>query len=156
MVNRNKLVFYSPDPIDKIVFPRLTTDNNEVTILNDGDTTAGLGLPNTAKIVELSIPNPYGRAALVRAVWSIDSGVNEQSLESRILYSFTFNVTGVGNFPSGGLDCCVSIGCSDNEIIFRTANGRHGDVTLNPGTMQNTYTPVSRTFNIRYWVYERE
>lgn len=156
MADIDLLSFLSDNPIDKIVFPTLTTDNNEITIVNDGDTTSLLGGFSQAKIVEDTRPNPYGRAALARARWSIDGGDNWQALESKILYGYNLIVTGIGTFPNGGLDSAISIGCDDSTVYFRTANGRHGNVTQNPMSGATSYTPTSRTFLIQYWLYERK
>lgn len=144
MADVEKLQFLSADPIDKIV------QQGSITIVNDGDTT---GQPLTfqeAKIVEDTVDNEYGRAGLIRASWSTDGGTNYQAMEAQTVYSFTigapFNVT----LP--GLDSAISVGCTDGTITFRTANGRHGNVN----GVTFAYTPTSRTFDINYWVYERE
>lgn len=155
MVDINLLSFFSEHPIDKIV------EINEISIVNDGNTTgsgSGTG-DSTARIVSESIANPYGRAALVRAKWSIDGGNNWQALEARLNYAFTITITdfGVTSPPLRGLQAAISIGCSDSSIIFRTANGYHGNVSRTfaaPAT--SGYTPISQTFLIKYWVYERE
>jgi len=142
--------FSSKNPIDKIV------QQGEVTITNDGDTGES---SQRAKIVESSILNSYGRAGLVRARWSIDGGTTWQGLESEILYIFTIStISGDPGHPSSaqikGLDSAISIGCSDSLLTFRTANGKHGNVSgTQPGGI--TYTPTSRTFTIQYALYER-
>lgn len=144
MPDRDKLIFYSNDPIDKIV------QSGEVTIVNDGDTTGDALSFQSAKIVDSTVANDYGRAGLVRARWSIDGGTNWQALESEILYTFTLTAF-AATVP--GLAEAISIGCTDTTITFRTANGRHGNVA---GAGPFTYTPTSRTFVIQYWLYERE
>ena len=151
---RDKLNFYSFDSIDKIV------DSGEVVIVNDGNTTSsGTNTgPQTAKIVSLSIPNPYGRAALIRARWSIDGGSNWQGLESRLLYSFTITLTDipVTSSPLKALQSAVSVGSNNTNIEFRTANGQHGNQSKLSTQGNVGYTPVSQTYRIQYWLYERE
>jgi hypothetical protein len=139
-------------PIDKVV------QQGTITLANDGNTTAHITSYQTAKITETTATNTYGRAGLVRAKWSIDGGTNWQSLDSELTYAFT--VTSVPGDPGhpisttlSGLDAAVSIGCSDSTLTFRTANGGHGNVT---GIITPSYTPTSRTFIIKYALYERD
>ena len=51
------------------------------------------------------------------------------------------------------VNSAISIGCSNSTITFRTANGKHGNVT---NTVSPVYTPTSRTFLIQYTLMERE
>lgn len=144
MADVEKLQFLSPDPIDKIV------QQGSITIVNSGNTASQPLTYQEANIVESTVTNEYGRPCLVRASWSIDGGTNYQALEAELAYSFVltdFSVT----LP--GLDSAISIGCTSSLITFRTANGRHGNVS---GTPPDTYTPTSRTFEILYWLYEIE
>jgi hypothetical protein len=142
--NLDNITFASKYPIDKIV------QEGEITIVNNGDTSAQTGTYQTAKIVEDTVANNYGRAGLIRARWSIDGGTNWQSLDSNLLYTFTLTSFGV---TLSGLDSAISIACNDTTITFRTANGRHGNVG---GSPPSTYTPTSRTFLIEYALYERD
>lgn len=144
MADLDLLSFLSEHPIDKIVH------HDTITIVNDGDTSGQVGTFQTAKIVTDTRPNPYGRAALMRARWSINGGSTWQALESKLVYTFTLTSFGV---ILNGLDSAISVGCSDSTIYFRTANGRHGNVG---GSPPSSYTPTSRTFLIEYWLYERE
>lgn len=118
-----------------------------VKISNDGNTSGQTGTWQVSKIVERVLPNPYGRAALARARWSLDGGSNWFPLEQKRLYTFTVD----GIFTLFGLGEGISIGCSDDSIFIRTANGRHGNVTT-----PSSYTPTPRDFLIEYWLYERE
>lgn len=149
MVDRTKLNYYSADSIDKIVA------DGSIVITNDGDTGTDYYWAN---IVTDTDANPYGRAGLIRARWSIDGGVNWQGLDSQIVYAYTVNTeAGDPGHPAsttlGGLDSAISVGCDTDTIYFRTANGKHGTVT---GTTTPSYTPTSRTFIIEYWMYERQ
>jgi hypothetical protein len=152
IANKDLLHFLSTDPIDKIV------QQGEITIVNDGNTTtSGTGTgEQTARIVSDTVPNSYGRAGLVRARWSIDGGTNWQSLETEIVYTFTLTITDIPLTDTlSGLDSAISIGCSDSTITFRTANGRHGNVSiLSTDPIGTGYTPTSRTFIIQYALYE--
>jgi len=138
--NTDSISFASVHPIDKIV------QQGEVTIVNDGATSDYA----KAKIVESTVTNSYGRMALVRARWSIDGGTNWQALDTEIIYSYDLTFYGV-TLP--GIDSAISIGTSDSTVYFRTANGKHGNVTDAGLTV---YTPTSRTFTIQYALYERE
>ncbi len=145
--NIDLISFLSTKPADKIIF------SGEISITNDGNTGTS---DQTAKIVQQAIQNPYGRASLIRVRWSIDAGTNWQSHDTHLTYTYTYTDTGFGfSALVSGLDSAVSVGSSDSEIVFRTANGRHGNVTANMGA-SITYTPTSRTFVIQYWGYERE
>lgn len=144
LANVDKVNFFSLHPIDKIV------QEGEITIVNSGDTTSAPLSFQVANIVQATVPNQYGRAALVRARWSIDGGSNWQAQEAQLIYTYTLTAFGT---TLQGLDSAVSVGCSDTTITFRTANGRHGNVGGNP---PSTYTPTSRTFIIQYALYERE
>lgn len=140
------LSFLSLHAIDKVV------DSGTISIVNSGATTQA---PQTAKIVESTLTNSYGRAAFVRLVWSIDGGTNYQSLDSQLVYTFTITVTPPGTTATfSGLKAAVSVGVSNSLITFTTANGLHGNVSDNGVTY--TYTPTSLTFNIKYAIFERE
>lgn len=148
--NRNKLNFFTGDPVDKIVY------EGTVTITNDGATSQS---PQTAKIVESRIANPYGKKALCRFVYSVDGGVSFNGQDAHLAYTFTITVIppspGAGfSTTLGGLRAAASIGVSASEIIFRTANGYHGNVTDN-GTVY-AYTPTSQDFIIKYALFEVE
>jgi hypothetical protein len=146
MPDRNKLNFFTGDPVDKIVY------EGTITITNDGATAQS---PQTAKIVESRIANPYGKKTLCRFVYSVDGGASFNGQDAHLAYTFT--ITGVPPAPAfsttlGGLRAAVSIGVTASEIIFRTANGYHGNVTDN-GTVY-TYTPNSQDFIIKYALFE--
>jgi len=144
--DRNKLNFFTGDPVDKIVH------EGTITIVNDGATSQQ---PQTAKIVEERIANPYGKKTLCRFVFSVDGGASYNGQDAHLAYTFT--ITGIPPAPAfsttlGGLRAGVSIGVSASEIIFRTANGFHGNVTDN-GTVY-AYTPTNLDFIIKYALFE--
>jgi hypothetical protein len=146
-VDRDKLYFYSNDPIDKVVA------EGTISIVNSGVT----ALYVDARVVSQTISNPYGRKCFVRASWTVDGGTSYQSLESQLTYSFNYNTVApapVTSTPQRGLKAAISIGVSDSSILFRTANGLHGNVSDNGTTI--TYTPTSQTFTINYVLFERE
>lgn len=132
-IDTDLLSFLSSDPIDKIVH------EDEITIVNDGVTS----FAQEAKIVTSTKVNPYGKAVLARARWSIDGGSSWQSIDSRLMFQYTDS--GVTLY---GLRAAISIGCSSNNVHFRTANGLHGDVVA------GVYTPTSQTFIIQYALFE--
>lgn len=138
MADYNDIVSLAPNPLDKIV------QHDTITIVNDGVTVDYAA----AKIVTDTRPNLYGRKCLARAKWSIDGGSNWQAMKSKLFYTYTLVTPGV-TLP--GLDAAISIGCSDSTVYFRTANGKHGNVT---GAMADTWTPTPYTFTIEYWLYE--
>lgn len=145
----DKFSFVSDFPIDKIV------TEGTITIENDGDTGTAY---NTAKIVQETVTNTYGRAGLMRARWSIDGGANWQGMDTELTYTFTLSsVPGNPGHPVSdtlfGLDSALSVGCQDSQLVFRTANGRHGNVS---NLTSPVYTPTSRTFIIQYALYEVE
>lgn len=131
--NTATLNFLSLDPIDKIV------SQGEITINNDGSTT----FPDEAKIVTATATNPYGKAVLARARWSVDGGTSWQSIDSRLMFQYDDSGTTLY-----GLRAAISVGCSDGSVYFRTANGYHGDVSL------GVYTSNSQTFTIQYALFE--
>lgn len=143
--DRNKINYFSGDANDEIVY------ENTITIVNDGATTND---PQSSKIVTQNITNPYGIKAMVRFAYSVD-GVNYNDAESHLFYGYTITVPAVPiTVNMGGLRAAVSVGISDTEIKFRTANGYHGNVTQVGATY--TYTPISQTFYIKYAIYEVE
>ena len=149
-VDRNKLNFYTGDPVDKIVY------ENIVTITNDGATSQA---PQSSKIVEQRIANPYGKKVFCRFVYSVDGGTSYNGQDAHLAYTYTITVIppspGAGFVSTlGGLKAAVSIGVSDSEIVFRTANGLHGNATDN-GTVY-AYTPTSQDFIIKYALFEVE
>jgi hypothetical protein len=146
--DRNKLNFFTSDPVDKIVA------EGTITVTNDGVTSNS---PQTSKIVETRIANPYGKKVLCRFVYSVDGGTSFNGQDAHLAYTFT--ITTVPPAPAftttlGGLKGAVSVGVSDSEIVFRTANGSHGNVTFNGTTY--TYTPTSQSFIIKYVLFEVE
>lgn len=148
MPDRNKLNFFTGDPVDKIVY------QNTITITNDAATSQS---PQTSKVVEQRITNPYGKKVLCRFVYSVDGGVSYNGQDAHLAFAFT--ITGIPPAPAfstvlGGLRGGVSVGVSASEIIFRVASGYHGDVTDN-GTVY-TYTPISQNFIIKYALFEVE
>jgi len=146
MIDVDKLNFLSLHPIDKVVM------EGTISIVNSGAT----AFPQDSLIVSSSITNTYGRKAFARASWSVDSGANYQSLESQVTYSFLYNTVApapVTSTPLRGLSGAISIGVSDSQVTFRTANGLHGTVTDDGTTI--LYTPTSQTFIIKYAIFER-
>lgn len=148
--DRTKLNFFTGDPVDKIVH------EGTVTITNDGATNQA---PQSSKIVESRIANPYGKKALCRFVFSVDGGASYNGQDAHLAYTYTITLIppspGAGIVVTlGGLRAAVSIGVSASEIIFRTANGYHGNVTDN-GTVY-AYTPISQDFIIKYALFEVE
>lgn len=144
-IDRSKLLFYSGDPIDKVVY----TDS--ITVTNNGDTTTIPGGYETAKIVSQTIPNPHGKQCFVRYKWSIN-GMDFNRARDSLLYTYLLNTPG-GSSTLQGLQAALSVGTTDSSIIFRTANGYHGDVTGHTdGT--TTWVPISQTFTIEYALFE--
>jgi hypothetical protein len=139
----DSMAFLSSDNLDKIVA------TGTVSYVNGGATTDC----QTAKTQVDTIANPYGLKAYARAKWSVD-GTNWNSLDSRLTYTFTYNVPAFGISQTlSGLKAAISVGVSDDSIYFCTANGYHGTVTENPiGVI--AYTPISLTFQIMYSIYE--
>ena len=147
--NRDKLQFYSRDPIDKIVVPAA-----QVTIVNDGNT-GGTFNWQEAKIVTQTYEHPYDGVCFVRGKWSIDGGTTWNTFETHLLDTFSIILVNPSQ-PSQmgmGLLAAVSIAARPNEVKIVTANGHHGNVTVNIGTGAQSYSPVSHTFLIEYEIY---
>lgn len=145
-IKNGKVLFDSLHPIDKILITDTITD------VNDGSTSFN----QEAKIKTITLPNPYGKKVFIRAKWTID-GVNYNSLDTHIVYTYTYNTVAPAPVTSAtlsGLKAAVSVGVSDSSIVFLTGNGLHGNVTDN-GTVI-TYTPTPQTFTITYVLYEKE
>ena len=150
--DRDALQYYSGDPIDKVVAPAV-----QRTIVNDGNT-GGTFDWQTSKIVDGDYENPYGKQCFVRGKWSIDGGTTWNTFETHLIYSFTiFLINPVSPSQDGqNLKAAVSIAVSASSVKIRTANGFHGDVTVNIGTGAQSYTPTSLTFLIEYELFEVE
>lgn len=148
-VNRDKLVFYSGDVIDKIVADKVTRS-----IYNDGNT-GGTFDWQSAKVVQQDFENPYGKQCFVRGRWNLDGG-EWNTFESHI--NFTFSIILVNpNQPtqSGfGLLAAVSIGVHANFVRIVTANGHHGNVTVNINGGTQSYSTIPHTFNVEYELFE--
>lgn len=151
--NRDKLQLYTGDPIDKIVAPMV-----QRTIVNDGNTTGHTGTWQTAKIVEQDYANPYGKRCFVRGRWSIDGGATWFTFETREQFTFNINIINPSQpSQSGkGLLAAVSIGVSDEVVRVVTANGHHGNITVNATTGSQSYSPISHTFLVEYTLFEVE
>lgn len=148
-VDRDKLVFYTGDPIDKIVANKVTRS-----IYNDGNT-GGTFDWQTAKIVSQDFPNPHGKQCFVRGRWNIDGG-EWNTFESHINFTFTIVLVNPSQPSQGGfgLLAAVSIGVHDNFVRIVTANGHHGNVTVNIMSGTQSYSPIGHTFNIEYELFE--
>lgn len=145
MIDINKVQFSSAYPIDKAVAPEQT-----VIVVNSGNTA-----PNgsqTANIFSSTVANPYGKKCFVRYKWSIDNS-NFNSPLAHIDYTFNYTVPGPFTSVLNGLKAAVSIGVSDTTVTFLTANGFHGNVTVD-GSGNESYTPNSLTFFIQFILYE--
>lgn len=150
--NRDKLQFYSEDVIDKIVAPKVRR-----TISNNGNTS---GSWQSSRIVVANYTNPYGKRCFVRGRWSIDGGENWYTFDSHQRNSFKIVFTGSSPLPpsqnSAGLLAAVSIGVSDTQVRIVTANGDHGNVTINISNNNQSYSPTSHTFLVEYELFEVE
>ena len=145
----DKFLFTSDYPIDKVVH------TGTLTIVNDGQTSGQSGSWQTSKYVDSGIlANPVGRDCFIRFVWSIDGGTNWQSSTTHLWYGYQVFYPGL-TANLGGVQGAVSAGCSNTGMIFNTINGSHGNVSVNSGGGAS-YTPISRTFNIKYVMYAWE
>lgn len=143
-LDRNKAYFFTGDPVDMVV------NEGSISIANDGATGSS---PQTAKIVETRIANPYGKKAMCRFRYSVDGGASYNGQDAHVVYTYTYTYTPAPFTQTlGGLKAAVSVGVSASEIIFRTANGWHGNVTDNGVTI--SYTPNALTFLIDYSIFE--
>jgi len=151
--DRDKLQFYSPDKIDKIV------EHGTKTIINDGNTTSsGTSQgPQLARVVTGTSSHSYTRAPFIRCRWNVDGG-SWNGLEAEIMGSFTITYTDVPvtSPPLQILRAAVSIGADENTVYFMTANGDHGNQSTVLASPNTGYTPVSHTFNFEYWLFERD
>lgn len=152
-VDRDKLNFYSEDPIDKIVAPRVRR-----TITNSGYTANQNGKSQTANVTSNTYTNPYGKKCFVRGRWSIDGGSNWSTFDSHIKYTYTVKFSGANLPNQSGLNlgAAVSIGVSKDYVKILTANGYHGTVTVNVNNNSESYTPTSKTFLVEYELFEIE
>lgn len=153
MLNRNNLGFYSPDTIDKIV------QSGEITIVNDGVRPE----PLEAKLVTTTASNNYGRASLIRAIWTVDDGAiwrGQMTVEFNAFEADVYNgSTFLETIPFLGVGSAIGIGCSDSLIHIRAINGytQSGvELDVEPEPVQWSFSPVSLTFRIQYWMFERE
>lgn len=162
-VNRDKAVFYSLDPIDKIVKSgTFTVEHGGAQAL----TTSSIQNFPDIRTVSDTEANDYGRAGFIRAVYSIDGGTSWQPVDSVSFFGFTesFYIDGGfdSSYPLVGNRMQVAIGCDDTTIYVRaisdyfTGNTR---VDLNnPYTVSvySGWTAAAQTVLIRYWMFERE
>ncbi len=150
-IDRAKLQYYSGDQIDKVV-----TGRTQVSIYNDGNT-GGSDNWQRSQITQSSYQNQYGKRCFVRGWWSIDGGNTKYSFDSHQMFSFNINLH--GSYYSGtqtkfGLLAAVSIGVSDSSVVIRTANGHHGDISVNTDNGSQSYSAIPHTFLIEYELFE--
>lgn len=113
---------------------------------------------NTYDLVdENGNPKTYSSPPIVRAKWSNDNGATWYEVATGIPYSFNLNGSGSGGTftqrtPNNSAACTV--GVSTSQIQIRTANGLHGNVALNTGTLQYTWTGTPQTFLVKYVTLE--
>ena len=142
--DRNKVRFFTGDPVDMVQL------EGSITITNDGVTTSA---PQSSKIVEQRIANPYGKKAMCRFVYSVDGGLSYNGQDAHLAYQYNYTYTPAPFTTTlGGLLAAVSVGVTAGEIIFRTANGHHGNVTDNGVSI--TYTTIPHDFLIKYSIFE--
>lgn len=139
----DKFSLIGTNPVDKVV------QSGMFTVTNNGATSQYF----TARIIDSSIVNSYGKKCFVRYRWNIDGGA-WQSKYSHDQYQFTLNYPG-GSQALFGLRSAVSVGVSDTDIYFRTGNGDHGNVTMSSGGAIS-YTPISHVFNIEYALFVKD
>lgn len=149
MPSLDKLSYLSAHPIDKIV------QEGEITIVNDGDTTSSgtdTG-PYSLKIVQENQANNYGRAGFINARWSVDNRETWREQNGYLMGFFLItDIPLQPHLPERNIDSAISVGSSNTQIFFRTGNGVHGNVDYST----EEYTPISRTFIIQWWMYERD
>lgn len=163
-MDRGKVEFTSDEAIDKIV------SQGQISITNPGaQATDSLGINfnvPTYRIVTSTRPNPYGRNAFVRYRWSYDGGTNWNGQGSSMAfgYNLSFRTNGVhqSSDPVADLRAHVAVATSDTQITFRTVStyhstsGIYSDTVLSPFKITwGNWSPISQTFIIQYWVYER-
>lgn len=100
-------------------------------------------------LVTSSIANPYGKRCLVRYVWSID-GSNFNSAEDYLLLTFFLTVPGPSTETLYNMKAAVEVRCDASNITFITANGDHGDATINNLGNYTAGSPIAHTFTIKY------
>lgn len=146
--DRTKINFFTGDPVDKIVYETPTP----LSIDNDGITN---NAPQSCKIVDLVIPNPYGKKALCRFVYSVDGGVSYNGQDAHLAYTYAINtIPPLPPFGTtlGGLLAAVSVGVTADSIRIRTGNGYHGNVSDNGVNYFYTANPL--TFLVKLALFE--
>lgn len=145
------LQFVSEDEIDKVVA------TGSITISNSGP--SGTNYATSGRIVENSVPNPYGKKCMVRFRWT-NNYIDYNSPDTIIQYAFTVDATAWGgpvSDPIPGVQGAVAAGCSASAIKFRTYNGLHGNVAytgtaMSPGP--DSFSGVPLDFHIEYVLLE--
>lgn len=144
--NRDLLEYYSGDAIDKIVY--------QDTINLSMPAPVGYYYTDSDQIVEQTVPNPYGKACMVRFKWRIDGG-NNNAQDAVLQYSFSIDASPLGgpvNPAEPGCLGAVVVGVNATEIRFRAINGHHSNVTYTTGA--DSFTGYAHTFTIDYVLYE--
>lgn len=151
MINPDILQFVSEDEIDKVVA------TGTISVVNSGP--SGTSYSGSDRIVDGTRTNTYGKKCLVRYRWKIDSG-DFNSPDTQLLGSFTVDATAWGGPVSDPLpktNAATAVGCSATDIVFRTLNGDHGNVTytgtaMSPGP--DSFSGTSHTFTFEYALVE--
>lgn len=146
-MDADKFLLSTDYPMDKVLH------TGTATIVNDGNTTP-TGQYQFSKEAELWLPNPTGRACFIRFMWRV--GAEEwQSSNTRTSYGFNIIMGGSAVATLAAIKGGVTMGCTANDIYIRTINASHGDVFFTPPSTYS-YSPISRTFTIKYALYSME
>lgn len=165
MANLDLLSLLSDHPIDKIV------QSDTISIPHPGaigvNTPGSFGVTNmpSNRRVTHSVPNEYGRAGFIRAVYSFDNGDTWQNVlnEVRFQWQIDNRTDGVFDFYTyeAGLRSRVAVGCSDSTIYFEVINNYLSGATIANFSTATTITTfsgwsaVAQTLLVKYWLYER-
>lgn len=140
--NASKVRYTNYYPSDVVV----TTDT--ATVTNSGYDCVTHNDSQGNNLTSSPVPNTYGKRCIVRYVWSID-GLNFNAAEDYLLYTFTVSFSG-GSTTLYNVRAAVEVSCDEDNIIFKTASGYHGNATIDGSGNYSAGSPISQIFTIKY------
>lgn len=163
MADLDALSLLSLHPIDKIV------QSGEFSISHPGAIAeSGSGYSNFPAIrtVQSTTPNTYGRAGIIRGVYSTNGGTTWTAIDGVIPYTqqvalYVDNVFD-SNIYAGAWRSQVAIGASDTTVYCRAISDLATAVfrvDLNAPSYNAVYSgwsAIAQIFIVKWWMFERE
>lgn len=165
-MNLDDLILVSNHPLDKIVVQGSGSVNHPGAIAYSSSFI--VNYPDV-RTVEAWADHDYGRAMLVRAVFSVDGGASWQEINNLLQFSWEMSYREnnvpipIGNYIEAGPQMHVSVGCDNSRIYFRLQSNyfTYSTLVFNVNTSTGVatvsgWTAAAQTVMLKFWAYERD